>query len=193
MITLKCKLFQCIIICTYVLQFTNTSTRILQITESLRKEISVQCVARNSCLPEFEQNLSILEEEFVCTSGNRPLYRAQLRAEQTQSCVELDSILKEWIEGGSATVVVQGNRLSIANFCEVQINSATDPINCSEPTTEPPTTSEPTVTTSRPGLNLTDRQAFGIAGGIAGFILLVVSIGLIIIIVTAVLKGKTKK
>ena len=153
---------------------------------------------RDTCLPEFYQNLDINNEEFSCSPGGRPLYRASLRGQATQSCAEIELILTEWITGGSASVVVQGNRLSIADYCDIQIDNFTDPIACNEPTTEPPPTTEPIATTvmAAADLSLSSGEMVGIAAGIAAFIVVVVIVAsiLFVIIVLAIgLKDKKKK
>lgn len=104
-------------------------------------------------------------------------------------------ILTEWITSGNASVVIQGNRLAIADFCEIKINSFTDPIACSEPTTEPP----PNIT--RPVIveadqSLSNEEVVGIAAGIAAIIIVVViavSILLVIIVLWFGLKSKKKR
>ena len=149
-------------------------------------------------MPEFEQNLNIIAEEFTCGPGNRPLYRASFTAKETQSCDEIYWILSQWVMNGEGSVVVQGNRLSIANFCEVRFDSFVDAIVCNEPTTDPPRTERPsaTVPVSQSGSNLSAQDMVGIAAGIAGLIVLVViiaSIVFIVIVLVAVWKSKRKK
>ena len=150
---------------------------------------------RETCSQEFYQNLNISNEEFSCSPANRPLYRALLRGQTSQSCTEIETILTNWITSGSAFTVVQGNRLSIADFCDVTIDSFMDPISCNEPTTEPPPTSDPLATTvvaeAEIGLSTTDMV--GIAAGIAAFVVVVVimaSILLVVIILAIRLKDK---
>lgn len=138
-----------------------------------------------------------MSQEFICDPGNHPIYRASLLAEATQSCDEIRSILSEWIRNGTASVVVQGNRLSIADFCEVVFDSFTDVIVCNEPTMDPLETDRPTlvVSVSQPGSSLTAQQALGTAGGIAALVVLVVIIGstlLVAIVLAAAWKSKKK-
>lgn len=180
------------------LQFEDTQIKLSDISEDLLDEISEQCISRDSCLPEFTQELDIIGEEFTCGPRNRPLYRASLRGTETENCEGIESILNGWIRNGSASITVQGNRLSIADFCEVEFDSFTDPIECDEPTTEPPRTEQPLATTSAPqsGSTLSSQTMVAIAGGIAGLIVLVVIIGsvLFVVIVLAVgMKSKKKK
>ena len=145
-------------------------------------------------MPQFEQSLHVVAQEFSCDLRSRPIYRASLFAEATESCDEIRSILSEWIMNGTASVVVQGNRLSIADFCEVIFDSFTNPIICNEPTTKPVRTDRP-MTVLPSGPSLTAQQAFGTAGGIAGLIVLVViiaSILLVAVVLAAVWKRKKK-
>ena len=176
------------------LQFTDTALRLSQITEGIREEINTQCMNRDNCLPEFYQNLVISDEQFSCSEGNSPLFRAFLTGQSNQSCAEVQSILTEWITSGSASVVVQGNRLSIADFCDIKIDSFTAPTACNEPTTEP----RPTITTVmvQADSGLSGEQMVGIAAGIAAFIVIVVIVASIVFVVIVLgigLKSKKQK
>ena len=150
---------------------------------------------RDNCLPEFYQNLEISDEEFSCGEENRPLYRAFLRGQANQSCAEVELILTEWIESGSASVVVQNNRLSIADFCDIKIDSFRDPIACNEPTTKP----RPTIVTTvmaQADSGLSREQMVGIAAGIATFIVVVVIVASIVFLAIVLgigLKSKKRK
>ena len=150
---------------------------------------------RDNCLPEFYQNLEISDEEFSCGEENRPLYRAFLRGQANQSCAEVELILTEWIESGSASVVVQNNRLSIADFCDIKIDSFTDPIACNEPTTKP----RPTIVTTvmaQADSGLSTKQMVGIAAGIATVIVVVVIVASIVVLAIVLgigLKSKKRK
>ena len=175
-----------------------TALKLSQITESLRELIREQCITRDSCVPQFEQNLNIVNEQFTCGPGNRPLFRAALRGKERESCDEIESILNNAIKNGAASVVVQGNRLSVADYCEVEFDSFTDPIECNEPTTPPPATNQPSDPVSVPqsAFNLSSQDMISVAAGIAGVIVLVViitSIVFIVIVVILGLKGKKKK
>ncbi len=151
-------------------------------------------MTRDTCLPEFYQDLEIRNEEFSCSPGNRPLYRAFLRGQARQSCAEVESILTDWITNDSASVVIQGNRLSLADYCDVIINSFTDPISCNEPTTEPRPTADPSAVTVQADSGLSSEQMVGIAAGIAAFVVAVVIVASIVFVVIVLGKGlKSKK
>ena len=175
-------------------QFTDTELRLSQITENLRQEITTQCIRRDTCLPEFYQELEISNEEFSCSPGNRPLYRAFLRGQASQSCAEVESILTEWIMNGSASIIVQGNRLSLADYCDFRIDSFLDPIACNEPTTEPRPTADATTVTVQADSSLSSEQMVGIAAGIAAFIVVIVIVASIVFVVIILIIGlKSKK
>lgn len=151
---------------------------------------------RDACLPGFYQNLEISDEEFSCSSGNRPLYRAFFRGQASQSCAEVESILTEWITDGSASVVVQGNRLSVADYCDIKIDSFMDPIACNEPTTEPRPTAGATIVMAQADMGLSSEQMVGIAAGIATFIVVIVIVASIVFVVLVLgigLKSKKRK
>lgn len=151
---------------------------------------------RDACLPGFYQNLEISDEEFSCSPGNRPLYRAFFRGQASQSCTEVESILTEWITNGSASILVQGNRLSVADYCDIKIDSFVDPIACNEPTTEPRPTADATTVMVQADVSLSSEQMVGIAAGIATFIVVIVIVASIVFVVLVLgtgLKSKKRK
>ena len=171
--------------------------KLSEVRENLLREVNRECEAMQTpCGFNFEQALTVENGEFSCDPRNRPLYRATVIGAPTRSCNEFDSILTSWIESGSGSVVVQGNRFSIADFCDVEINSPTDDINCNEPTTPSRTTDDSpiSVTEAQSGASLTSQQLVGIAGGLAGLVVLVVVIASVLFVVTVLASGwKSKK
>ena len=171
-------------------QLINTVLKLTQIGEDLFKEVNQVCeAAQTSCEFDFEQALTIENSEFSCDPGNRPLYRATARGTPAQSCDAFQTTLTSWIESGAGSVLIQGNRFSIADFCDVEIETFTDNLNCNEPTVFSPTTDEGTVS----GQSLSSEQLVAVAGGLAGLIVLVVIIASVLFVVTILALGWRNK
>ena len=114
-------------------QFEQTNEKLTDIRREVVSILNDRC---QCSLPESHITL----EEFDCTSNDiEVIFRAQLRGMLDDDCDELRTHISEWVEEGSASFRVQGNRLVVTASCTVGNENSEDAVGCSRPTGTTPT------------------------------------------------------
>jgi len=121
-------------------------------------------------------------EEFDCTTNDMEvIFRAQLRGTLDDDCSALRTHISEWVEEGSASVRVQGNRLVVTASCMVGNENSENALGCSRPTGTTPT-SVGTVAEQ------IDPVVIGAAAG--GGILVIIAVIIVIVVVIFCVRRK---
>ena len=86
-----------------------------------------------SIVPEGE----ISNGQFLCGDSTSDqsivLYRATISGQTMGACELLLSTLQQWVNLGTASLVVLGNRLTVDSTCPLEISSFSAPVTCPEP------------------------------------------------------------
>lgn len=160
-------------------QFDNTVAKLTDISKEVSSTIREQC----NC--DFQDN-HIFNGEFNCISDfpNQVLYRAKLRGLSPDDCTSFISLLTAWAQAmtTSATIVVLGNRLSVAPNCAVEINTFGDILECPTPPS----------TVASGGISDSQTTVIGAGVGAAAGVTVIVIL-VVIFIVALVLVSRRKK
>lgn len=162
-------------------QFDSTEAKLSDIAKGISSTVRER---RNCDFPDEH----IFSGEFNCI-GNLPdqvLYKARLRGLSSNDCDNLVDGLVNWAQPSSTTsasIVVGGNRLFVAPNCEVEVNTFSDPLECTNPTTP----------TENVGSLNSQTTVIGAGAGAAVGAILIVILIVVVIVSTAVALRRRKK
>ena len=167
------------------MQFDRTIPKLNDTATQVAFEVQESC---DACSLRPSQ---IINGEFSCQEENNEhevTYRARLRGNTDSDCNDIIDDIAVWLEGSPASITVQGNRLSLASNCEVEVDDFKSALECEQPTTMP------TVGVTTLGLGSTEAISVPIiAGAAAGGAVLVIVILVVIIVVISVVASSRKK
>ena len=179
-------------------QFEETSDKLLVITATIISIVSEMC----GCLLD---EAIISNEEFSCTiEPKEVLFRAVLSGSEDEECTEVLSYIHQWLETGTASISILGNRVMVSPNCAVEIESFDDPPDCS---TQPATTTLPlgtqvTTSTSLKMVTSTPQKASSsgeepditlLIGTATGGTVVLVSIFIVIVLIVSIHRQRKKK
>ena len=162
------------------MQFQNTREKLADIT------ISIISAVNSRCQCSLTAN-HITNERFLCTSDQQKvLYRAQLSGHS--NCAQVLLYIKQWVNGGQRSILVQGNITEVYPSCPIEVNSLVAQADCVRPTTVGPATeSVQSITAGGTVQSMTAGGAVGgavgggVGGGVGGAVGGVVLFGIIIL------------
>ena len=97
------------------------------------------------------------------------LYRAQLSGHS--DCAQVLLYIKQWVNGGQRSILVQGNITEVYPSCPIEVNSLVAQADCARPTTVGPATKSVQIT----------AVGGAVGGGVGGAVGGVVLIGIIVL------------
>ena len=122
------------------LQLHNTREKLADITISIISAVNSRC----QCSLTVNH---ITNEYFLCTSDQQVvLYRAKLSGHS--DCAQVLLYIKQWVNGGQRSILVQGNITEVYPSCPIEINSLVAQADCARPTTVGPATESVEITTA---------------------------------------------
>ena len=119
----------------------------------------------------------------MCTSDQQVvLYRAQLSGHS--DCAQVLLYIKQWVNGGQSSILVQGNSTEVYPSCPIKVNSLVAQADCVRPTTVGPATESVQITavggTVGGTIGGVGGEGEAVRGGVGGAVGGVVLIGIII-------------
>ena len=131
--------------------------------------ISIISAVNSRCQCSLTAN-HITNERFLCTSDQQVvLYRAQLSGHS--DCAQVLLYIKQWVNGGQRSILVQGNITEVYSSCPIEINSLVAQADCARPTTVGPATESVEITTAGGGVGGGAVRA-GVGGAVGGVVLI---------------------
>ena len=165
------------------MQFDKTDLKLNDTASQVATEVQESC---DSCLLSTSQ---ITSGEFSCqqeSSEDEVTYRARLRGNTDSDCSDIIDNIATWLEGSPASITVQGNRLSLASNCDVEVDNFGSALECEQ---------IPTGGVTTVGLGSTEAVSVPIIAGAAagGALLVIVILVVIIVVISLVVSSKRKR
>lgn len=128
----------------------------------------------------------IFEPEFNCLNSDsiqEVTFRARLRGNGDSDCPDLINQIGVSLQQTQASITVQGNRLSIATNCDIEIDTFSDNLMCTM------------ATTGTEGLGVSTEAVSlpVIVGGAVGGLVLIVLLVIVVIVIIAIIVSKKRR